>query len=77
LNIAAREINMSRYAKGGDLSKVSKATELPAIDVKSLLSVDSSNPFIRSLRIQQGFLKAEALPAELRAIVPRQSNEEK
>lgn len=68
---------MSRYAKGCDLSKVSKATEVPAVDMKTLLAIDSSNPFIRALRIQQGFLKAETLPADLRAIVPRQSSEEK
>jgi len=68
---------MSRYAKGADLSKVSKAAEIPAIDLTKLLAVDSSNPFIRALRIQQGFLKAEVLPADLRAIVPRQAIEEK
>jgi hypothetical protein len=68
---------MSIYAKGCDLSKVSKATDVPAVDLKTLLAVDSSNPFIRTLRIQQGFLKATALPADLQSIVPRQSTEEK
>ncbi len=68
---------MSIYAKGCDLSKVSKATDVPAVDLTKLLAVDSSNPFIRALRIQQGFLKATALPADLRTIVPRQPSEEK
>ncbi|MFZ2067352.1 MAG: hypothetical protein WAV27_15345 [Xanthobacteraceae bacterium] len=68
---------MSKYAKGGDLSKVSKATDTPAVDLKMLLAVDSSNPFIRTLRIQQGFLKAEVLPSDLRGIVPRLPSEEK
>ncbi len=66
----------SKYAKGCDLSKVAKAAEVPPADLKTLLAVDSSNPFLRTLRIQQGFLKADALPADLRTIVPRLSTEE-
>lgn len=68
---------MSRYAKGCKLSEIPKATEVPAVDLTKILAVDSSNPFIRALRIQQGFLKAETLPTDLRAIVPRQPSEEK
>ena len=68
---------MSRYAKGCDLSKVTKAADLAAVDLKQILAVDSSNPFLRALRIQQGFLNAETLPADLRTIVPRQATEEK
>jgi hypothetical protein len=68
---------MSRYAKGCDLSKVTKAAEVPAVDLKQVLAVDSSNPFLRALRIQQGFLNAETLPADLRTIAPRQTTEEK
>jgi hypothetical protein len=68
---------MSRYAKGGDLSKVTKAADVPAIDLKRVLAVDTSNPFLRALRIQQGFLNAEMLPADLRTIAPRQTGEER
>jgi hypothetical protein len=54
------------YPKGCDLSRVPKATDGPPTDVNTLLGVDSSNPFLRALRIQQGFLKIEDLPEELR-----------
>jgi hypothetical protein len=68
---------MSRYAKGCTLSAIPKATDVPAVDLTKILAIDSSNPFIRALRIQQGFLKAETLPPDLRTIVPRQPTEEK
>jgi hypothetical protein len=68
---------MSRYAKGCKLSEIPKAAEVPAVDLTKILAIDSSNPFIRALRIQQGFLKAETLPPALRTIVPRQPTEEK
>jgi hypothetical protein len=55
-----------RYPKGCDLSRIPKATDAPPTDVKTLSGVDSSNPFLRALRIQQGFLKPEDLPVELR-----------
>jgi hypothetical protein len=67
---------MSRYQKGCDLSKVAKATEVPAIDLKKVLDVDSSNPFLRALRIQQGFLSVEKLPAALRTVAPRRPEEQ-
>ena len=60
----------SKYAKGCDLSKISKAADVPPADLKTLLALDSSNPFLRQLRIQQGFLKIDSLPVDLRAIVP-------
>jgi hypothetical protein len=59
-----------RRALGCDLTKVPKAADTPKVDFKKILSVDSSNPFLRQLRIQQGFLVAQHLPAELRAKVP-------
>ncbi len=59
-----------RRALGCDLTKVPKAADTPKVDFKAILSVDSSNPFLRQLRIQQGFLVAHNLPAELRAKVP-------
>lgn len=55
----------TRYARGGDLSKVPKATDVPAADLSKILGVDSSNPFLRQLRIQQGLLKATDLQPEL------------
>jgi hypothetical protein len=60
----------NKYSRGCDLSRVPKAADVPAADLKTLLAVDSSNPFLRTLRIQQGLLKAEALPVDLRGIVP-------
>ena len=61
---------MAKYARGCDLSRVPKAADVPAIDLKTILAVDTSNPFLRTLRIQQGFLTTAALPADLQAIVP-------
>ena len=60
----------NKYARGGDLSKVPKAADVPAADLKTLLAADSSNPFLRALRIQQGFLKVDSLPVDLRGRVP-------
>jgi hypothetical protein len=35
------------------------AKDVPPTDFKKILSVDSSNPNLRELRIKQGFLKIE------------------
>jgi len=67
----------SKYAKGCDLSKVPKAADVQPADLKALLAVDSSNPSLRALRIQQGFLTAASLPVDLRLVVPRLPIEEK
>ena len=58
-----------KYPRGCDLSKVPKVTDLPKIDLSTILGVDTSNPMLRQLRIQQGLLKAETLPADLREVV--------
>ncbi len=58
------------HARGCDLSKVPKAADVAPVDLKVILGVDSSNSFLRALRIQQGFLKAVDLPVELRTKVP-------
>jgi hypothetical protein len=59
-----------RHATGCDLSRVPKAADVPPADLKTLLSVDSSNPLLRAVRIERGFLKAEDLPAELNEQTP-------
>lgn len=59
-----------KRALGCDLTKVPKATDTPKVDFKTILSVDSSNPFLRQLRIQQGFLVAKNLPADLNTMLP-------
>ncbi len=58
----------TRYPRGCDLSQVPKAADIAKVDLSTILGVDSSNPMLRQLRIQQGFLKAETLPTELRDV---------
>jgi len=54
-----------RYARGGDLSKVPLTANTPPADLAKILNVDSANPFLRQVRIQQGYLRAGDLAAEL------------
>jgi hypothetical protein len=65
------------YPTGCDLSQVPNATDGPPTDVDALLSVDSSNPFLRELRIQQGLLKLEQLPEGLREEIQLDRSEAK
>ena len=58
-----------RYARGADLTKVPKAADTPPADLAKILSVDSSNPNLRAIRIQNGYLRLEDLPLELRSRV--------
>lgn len=60
---------MAKYPRGCNLALVPKATEVPPLDLKTILSVDTSNPFLRMLRIQQGYLTVTSLPVELRTVV--------
>jgi hypothetical protein len=60
----------TKYPRGCDLSRVPKAADIPAIDLKTILAVDTSNSFLRTLRVQQGLLQIETLPVDLRGIVP-------
>ena len=53
------------HAKGADLSKVPKITDVPRTDIKPFVSSDSSNPFLQQLRITQGYLKATTLNKEV------------
>jgi Papain family cysteine protease len=53
------------HSTGCDLHKVPKATEVSRIDIKPFLSSDTSNPFLRKLRLGRGFLKTEAIAKEL------------
>ena len=71
-----------RYPKGvprgADLSRTVKAKDVPSVDFEKLLSVDTSNPHLRALRIQQGFLKDEDLPTKSNdKKVPKQHHLEK
>jgi len=58
-----------RYARGGDLTKIPKAADTPPADLFKILNVDTSNPYLRAIRIQRGFLRLEDLPLELRSRV--------
>ena len=53
------------HPTGADLFKVPKVTQVPRIDIKPYLSADTSNPFLRRLRIAQGHLRSASLPEEL------------
>jgi hypothetical protein len=59
-----------RYARGCDLTKIAKSADTPPVDLNKVLNVDSSNPYLRAIRIQNGHLRLEDVPVELRARVP-------
>lgn len=61
---------VTRYSRGGDLSKVPKAADTPPTNLEQILGVDSSNPFLRQLRIQEELLKSSDVPPETLARVP-------
>lgn len=46
------------YSRGGDLSNVPLAASTTPADLERILAVDTSNPFLHQLRIQQGLLKS-------------------
>src|ERR1700685_810521 len=50
---------------GCDLTKVPKVTDVPRVDVNSLLSTDTANSFLRQVRVNNGLLKASTLQPEL------------
>jgi hypothetical protein len=58
------------YSRGGDLSNVPKAADIPPANLELILAVDSSNPFLRQLRIQEGLLKSSDVAPETLARVP-------
>ncbi len=62
-----------RYARGCDLTKVPKAADTPPADLNKILNVDSANPYLCAIRIQNGHLRLEDVPAELRAHIPTPS----
>lgn len=53
------------HSTGADLTKVPRITEVARTDISPFLSADTSNPFLRQLRINRGFLKATNLAPEL------------
>jgi hypothetical protein len=55
----------TRYARGGNLTNIPKAADVPQVDLTKVLGVDTSNPFLREVRIQQGLLTKETLPTVL------------
>lgn len=60
---------MAIYRGVGSVSKMPAATVAPPVDLAKVLDVDTANPFLRDLRIQQGFLNKSTLPAEFAARV--------
>lgn len=64
---AADEQPRLKYARGADLSKVPLASNVAPVDLSTILNVDSSNPFLRALRIREGFLRTGDLPPEIAA----------
>jgi hypothetical protein len=58
------------YARGGDLSKVPTAADTPPANLEQILAVDTSNPFLRQLRIEQGLLRPPDVAPELLGRVP-------
>jgi Papain family cysteine protease len=53
-----------RFPTGGDLTKAQKVQDVPRIDIKPFLAVQTSNPFLLKLRRDGGFLKG-AIPVEI------------
>lgn len=46
------------YSRGGNLANVPLAASTAPADLERILAVDTSNPFLQQLRVQQGLLKA-------------------
>jgi hypothetical protein len=54
------------YSRGGDLSNVPLAASTTPADLERVLAVDTSNPFLQELRIQQGLLeRSDVAPVNL------------
>ena len=62
-----------RYARGCDLTKIPTAAATPPADLDKILNVDSSNPYLRAIRIQNGHLSLDRVPVALRGRVPTTS----
>jgi hypothetical protein len=62
-----------RYARGCDLTKIPKAADMRPADLNKILNVDSANPYLRAIRIQNGYLRLEDVPPELRTQLPTPS----
>lgn len=62
-----------RYSRGGNLEHVPVASETPPANLEQILALDTSNPFLRQLRIQQGLLRAPDVAPENLARVPTPS----
>jgi hypothetical protein len=54
------------YPTGGDPKKAVKATSVSRIDITPYLKTVTSNPFLLQRRLDQGLLRLEDLPLELR-----------
>ena len=59
-----------QYSRGGDLSKVPRAADTRPADLTQILAVDTANPFLRQLRIQQGLLKESDVDPTMLKRVP-------
>ena len=60
------------HATGCDLSKVPRIAEVPRVDISVYLGSETSNPFLRQLRINSGFLKTNTLVPEIMERIPLQ-----
>jgi C1A family cysteine protease len=54
-----------KRALGADLTKVAKAAEASRVDLHAMLAAETSNSFLRQVRLNNGFLKPENLASEL------------
>jgi hypothetical protein len=59
-----------QHATGCDLTKAPKNADIAPVNISQDLSGDTSNPFLRHLRILNGTLKTDSLRPELRSVVP-------
>lgn len=65
-----------RFGLGCDLTEVPLASEVPKLDLKKVLGVDTANPLLRAARIEEGLLEARRVPRELRERTPLASDEQ-
>ncbi len=55
---------------GGDLAEARRATDVPPVDIDQLLGTETSNPFLRRIRIERGYLRIEENDSDAVGKVP-------
>jgi Papain family cysteine protease len=58
---------LPKYSHGADLTKIPLAKNVPRIDISVELKKETSNPFLRQLRVGSGFLKPRPISAKVAA----------